>query len=287
MRHESPSAFSAVQVRYIVFVWLLLAFYVPGAAFVLSQFENEWTWYWWEIAYLYLSHAFLALTIVIVGVLLGKLPVKACVGRQPTRAELLGGLELTAFLFVASIAALYATHYPLSFVAPGFVEWWYINTADVIYSDGVSYPILPNLLGLLSLCVVTPVLEEIAFRGMILPRWTRKWGLRAGIVGSSAVFAVVHSDPIGAFLFGVGMCVLYLKTHSLILPIVCHASNNLVVWLLELWHRIGQGPEYVYTLQEFQSEWIWGVICGVVGAFWVALYFKRPKSSVPWTLPVT
>jgi membrane protease YdiL (CAAX protease family) len=285
MRSEG-SAFDDVRARYIVFVWLLLLFYLPGAELAFESVAYDWPWYWLDVAYWYWGHALFALTLLVAGVLLGKIPLKACVGRQPTRAEVIGGLELTAFLFVTSVALIYATYYPLSLVAPEFVQWWYIDTLDVFYFDAGTYPFLPNLLQFLSLCVIAPILEEVGFRGIILPRWARKWGLRSAILGSSAVFGLVHPDPLGAFLFGIGMSVLYLKTQSLLLPILCHAFHNLVVWVLELGDRVSRGPEYVYTLEEFRAEWLWGVVCAVVAVCWIARYSKLPKSTVPWKLPV-
>jgi membrane protease YdiL (CAAX protease family) len=283
----TPSAFSDVRARYIVLVWVGLAFYLPGSSLILSSLDFNWTWYWWDVAMFYLGHFYFFLAILLFGVLAGKVPIKTCIGRQPTLADVRGGVELTAFLFVASMATLYVTYYPLSFVVPSFVEYWYINTPYLVYADAGTYPVLPNLLNLLSLCVIGPVLEEVAFRGIIMPRWARKWGLRAGILSSSTAFAVVHTDPLGAFLFGIGMSVLYLKAQSLVLPILCHGLSNLVAWLIELGYLIAYGSEHVYTLQEFRDGWPWGLGCAVIVVLWVALYFRRPKSSVRWTLPVT
>ena len=111
-------------------------------------------------------------------VLVWRLPIGACWGRPPTRREVIGGLQLTAFVFVASLALTYLTFYPLSLASPDFVQWWYIDGYfPLLYYDSGIYPFLPNLLSLVSLCVVGPALEEIAFRGIILPRWTHKWGL--------------------------------------------------------------------------------------------------------------
>jgi membrane protease YdiL (CAAX protease family) len=200
----------------------------------------------------------------------------------------IGGLQLTAFVFIASLALTYLTFYPLSLASPDFVQWWYIDAYfPLLYYDSGVYPFLPNLLSLVSLCVVGPALEEIAFRGIILPRWTLKWGLPVGVLASSALFGVVHADPPGAFLFGVAMSVLYLKSQSLTLPILCHGLYNLAVWLMEVQYIVSNGPEHYYTLEEFQEGWPWGAGAAVIAMLWVALYMRRPKSDIRWKFPVS
>jgi membrane protease YdiL (CAAX protease family) len=265
----------------------VLPFFLPGFDLLLGNAAIDWPWYWWEVAAAYYAYALLAAAVWASVGLARQLPVRACFGRLPSKTELAGALELTVFLGVASLASAYALFYPLSFVAPDFVQWWYIDVAPIIYFDGDRFPLLANLLMFLFVCAIGPALEEVAFRAIILPRWTRKWDLQRALLASSALFAVAHSDPIGAFLFSVGMSVLYLRTQSLILPIFCHSLNNLVAWFAEVGYVIAYGPDYVYTLQDFLDGWRWGVGCAVAAALWVVLYFKRPRSGAPWRLPVS
>ena len=282
----TASAFDQVRVRYILFAWLGLMFHVPGVDWILSKTGFDLPDYWWNLTYQLAGQGYFVLAVVVFGFLLGRVPLRECVGRYPTRNEISGGLELSAFLFVSALATDYLTFFPLSFIAPGFVEWWYIDLPDLIIYDGIRYPVLPNLVTLFSVCVVAPVFEEIAFRGIILPRFARKWGLRAGILGSSAIFGVAHPDTFAAFLFGIGMCILYLRSQSLLLPMLCHTLYNLVAWLTSFGYDIVLGPYFVYTLEDFQAWWPLGAVCGVVTACWVLLYFRRPRSDVRLALPV-
>jgi membrane protease YdiL (CAAX protease family) len=284
---SGPSPFENVRARYIAVAWLMLPFYLPGFDLLLGRVATDWPWYWLEVAAAYYAYALLAAAVWASVAFAGQLPVRACFGRMPSKTELVLGLELTAFLFVASLASAYALFYPLSFVAPDFVQWWFIDVAPLIYFDGDGFPLLANLLMFAFACAIGPALEEVAFRAIVLPRWTRKWGLQRALLASSALFAVAHSDPIGAFLFSAGMSVLYLKTQSLLVPIVCHAFNNLVAWLAEVGYIIAYGPDYVETLQDFLDGWRWGVGCAVAAAFWAVLYFRRPRNEVPWRLPVS
>lgn len=287
MTQDKPRAFHVVRARYVVIAWLLALSASVGLSF--SGFVLEWPWYWFSVAYGW-SHHILFGALLFALIAAWQLPVRECLGQPPTRRELFEGLQVTAFVFLVSIAAVYATFYPVSFVAPGIVERAYIESAaPLIYFDGSGYPLLPNLLELITLCVAAPVLEEAAFRGILLPRWSYKWGVGRGIFLSSALFAVMHPDPLGAFVFGAAMCALYLRTQSLLLPIVCHGLYNFTVWLIEVASVIIDGPDvlYSYTLEEFQARWPWGAGAAVVCAVWFSIYVRRPKSSARWALPVT
>jgi membrane protease YdiL (CAAX protease family) len=287
MSPTDGSGFDKVRVRYIAIVWLLLRFYTPLISFLPLGYLGPMTWYWWDLVYIFYGHAFFALTLFIVCRLDAKVRFRRIFGRPATRSEYRAGFEMTAFLLVLSIAAEYASLFPLSYWVPEIIEWWYINLADLIIFDLGTYPFFANAFSLLSLCVFGPVLEEFAFRGVILHRWARVYSLKSAVLGSSVLFAVIHPDPLGAFFFGIGMSILYLKTQSLILPIVCHGMYNLVVWFIELGYLINLGPEYIYTLQQFQDEWPVGVICAIAALVWIVLYLRRPKDEIPWKLPVT
>jgi len=287
---ESSLAFAAVRARYVVLLWLYpwILLLLPALNDRLLAFGAGWPWYWWSTAYTWLHDGLFLGVLALLAVLVWRLPIDACWGRPPTRPEVIGGLHLTAFVFIASLALTYLTFYPLSLASPDFVQWWYIDGYfPLLYYDSGVYPFLPNLLSLVSLCVVGPALEEIAFRGIILPRWTLKWGLPVGVLASSALFGVVHADPPGAFLFGVAMSVLYLKSQSLTLPILCHGLYNLAVWLMEVQYIVSNGPEHYYTLEEFQEGWPWGAGAAVIAMLWVALYMRRPKSDIRWKFPVS
>ncbi len=287
MKPTNNTGFENVRVRYVALVWIILPFYSLGINLLPLGYLGPVDWYWSELIYVYYNHAFFAVTLLLIVRFGGNVKIKSVLGRPATRGEYLAGFKLTAFLMFLSIAAVYASFFPLSYLIPRFVEWWYINISDLIYFELDVYPFVPNILSILSLCVVGPILEEVAFRGIILHRWAHTYGLKSAILASSLLFAIVHPDPIGAFFFGIGMSVLYLKTQSLVLPIVCHGLNNFVVWLWELGYRIRVGPEYVYTLQDFQDEWYIGLICAVVVAVWIVFYFRRRRSEIPWKLPVT
>ena len=84
-------------------------------------------------------------------------------------------LEITLFTFFASAALIYLTFYPLAFVVPDFVDFWYIQLPPIVYVQDGRFLFWPNVLSFVSLAVLAPVTEELVFRGLLLQRWGSKY----------------------------------------------------------------------------------------------------------------
>jgi membrane protease YdiL (CAAX protease family) len=96
---------------------------------------------------------------------------------------------------------------------------------------------IPPVLLFLMLAVGTPIVEEIAYRGLIFTAFARKFGIVAGGVISSVLFGVAHVQSLtanGFFLFFITMSlggVLAYARHKsggLMLPIMIHMAFNAV-----------------------------------------------------------
>lgn len=120
------------------------------------------------------------------------------------------GMFVVQFLF--TLAAVTLTQ----LVAPGF--------DDALAGVGQGSLVL----AVLGLVILPPLVEETVFRGVLLERFTVKWNLVAAILVSSVIFGLLHVDPIGAGMFGVITCLLYLRTGSLWPGILLHLVNNAV-----------------------------------------------------------
>jgi membrane protease YdiL (CAAX protease family) len=257
--------------------------YLPGLNFIYEQISPTAELYWYDLAYYYFYVSILSA--LVVGLVSWYKLNWRLMFQDSDPSDYLPSVKLTAFVFVFSIAAAYALFYPLSFLFPDFVQVWLIELPPLIKSAQGEFAILANLLNLITLVVLAPIIEEFTFRGILLHRWTQKWSMNSAILISSLLFGIVHTDPIGAFVFGVAMCIIYLKTQTLVVPIICHALNNLVIWLIEVGYFVWQGPEQDYTLQDYQSDWIPGVVAAIVVCVWVYVYFKSNKSQTVWRLP--
>jgi hypothetical protein len=92
-------------------------------------------------------------------------------------------------------------------------------------------PLTPFQLVLLFVLVagMVPVAEELFFRGMIYPVLRYQWGSVAAIVGSAAIFAVVHVSWVlipGLFFVGLNLALLREWSKSVIPGIVLHVIQN-------------------------------------------------------------
>lgn len=272
--------------RYLVLA-LIASVFGPGANYVADIFSiasTEESFYWWDIFVQYYGHSILVLTIIFIAIVVG-VNRALFFGKRVTIKELIPGMKFICFSVLLSIAVIFALFIPLSIVNSEFVQFWLDIGPDLVLFDSSGYYVLPNVLNFLSIVVITPIVEEVVFRGFLLHRWSYKWSLRTAIIVSSLLFAVVHLDPIGAFIFGVGMCILYLKTQSLLVPILCHSANNLIAWIMAAGDTYIKGPEYEYTLEAFRSEWYIGAIAGVIVIIWTILYFRNRKPQA-YELPV-
>jgi len=272
-----------IKGRYIVAVWLIPFLYLPGINEIYTLIQADSEWYWYDITYYYYFH-FISAAVLVILVISSKVSWSSMF-RRPLNADFQPAIKLTVFIFIFSIAAAFALFYPLSYMIPEFVNYWFIELPPIIYTSQGQYPFLPNLLSFLSLVILAPVIEEFTFRGVLLHRWSEKWGTLNAILISSLLFGILHPDPIGAAAFGIAMCVIYMKTQTLIVPIICHGLNNLVVWFMEVGYVIWLGPDYSYTLEEFQAEWTIGLSAAAISAVWVYVYLQGKQSQKGLTLP--
>ncbi len=85
-------------------------------------------------------------------------------------------------------------------------------------------------------CLLAPLAEEVFFRGLLFPVLRSRWGTAVGVVVTGALFSLVHAggSPAEAlivlFVLGAGLCLLYLRTGSLLPCIGLHALNNAIAF---------------------------------------------------------
>ena len=193
-------------------------------------------------------------------------------------------LWVVPFIIVA-IAANYLLFLPLSYVLPEFVKSWYLEDSTImIWQRGDNY-ILANAINYLTIVFVAPVLEEFFARGILLTRWTVKWGVPRAILASSIVFALLHTNFLGAFCFACAMAILYIRTQSLFIPIGLHIVNNLTAWIMESLTLDTDAPVSYETLAEFQETWMIGLITLVISIPCVILFWRRYISNIDWRIP--
>ena len=104
--------------------------------------------------------------------------------------------------------------------------------------DGESFDVNSDMfiLEAIGTLICAPLIEELVFRGVLFNRLKIRTGIIASMIISSAIFAIGHDfgGIISAFLFGVCMCILYLKTDNILIPITVHFLNNFIALIIEL-----------------------------------------------------
>ncbi len=188
-------------------------------------------------------------------------------------------------LVVVAIAAIYVLYLPLSYVFPGFVKSRYLESSTtMIWKQDDNY-ILANAINYLTIVLVAPVLEEFFARGILLTRWTVKWGVPRAIIASSVVFALLHTNYLGAFCFACAMAILYIRTKSLFIPMSLHIVNNLTAWIMESVTLDTDATISYETIAEFQESWETGLITFIISVPCVILFWRRYIPKTDWRVP--
>ena len=85
------------------------------------------------------------------------------------------------------------------------------------------------------LVILSPIVEEILFRGIILRRliFEYTFDFKWAILVSSILFGLCHSfgGILSAFVFGICMSILYIKSKNILVPILGHFINNLISFI--------------------------------------------------------
>lgn len=86
-----------------------------------------------------------------------------------------------------------------------------------------------RLLGVASICVAAPIVEEVLFRGTILPEQRKDQSIAVAVLMNGALFSAFHLNPVN-FLpllpVGVYLAHLTIRTESLVPAILAHAVLN-------------------------------------------------------------
>lgn len=189
------------------------------------------------------------LTLVLIGLLVYGLIAWAAwgLGRQerdgwfprPSAGELRWALLVLPSL-AFDIGAFWTFWWFVGELSPGALEavlTWF--TAD---PGGGSWELVETvLLGIL----VFPVVEEMFFRGALLPALARKLGAGRALVLQALLFGCLHANPLGTAAFALLAGLLYLRTRSLWAPILFHVLGNalaIVPWTAtSLWRATPAG----------------------------------------------
>jgi uncharacterized protein len=167
--------------------------------------------------------------------------------QRTSNAKWLHLIGLVLCLLIFSVGSSSITASLLYYVWPSLLK---LNIA----SYGPEQSVFNWALDILTTIVLAPIVEEILFRGILLSRWSSKWGMRKAAIISALAFAILHTqDELGAFLFALCMTILYLRTQTLLIPIAAHALNNTIAVAIIFWGTHHTDASASGTLDRFSS----------------------------------
>ena len=232
----------------------------------LLIFSSLCLWVLWRCRYLHIYQRYL-------------------VGTLPQGFPWAKTVVLIGAALVFSLGAFQLSYYLLSFIAPSLVKS-ILQEGLLLSAQDTSAPLLYRGLMLFTILVVAPITEEFLFRGILIHRWGTKWGIQPAIVFSSVLFGILHTNLLGLSVFGLVMALLYLKTRTLLVPIICHALNNLVTTALDFLSTLTDSVETIDSLAEFQANWWMGVLCVAISSPFVLSFiyqnWPRPEARLPY-----
>jgi len=105
-----------------------------------------------------------------------------------------------------------------------------INLPDILKAnfDSMSH----STIGVFTLCLIVPVVEELCFREVIIGSLVRKrFNPWVAIIISSILFGLAHCNPAQILfggMMGIVLGIIYYKSGNIVLPSVLHILNNSV-----------------------------------------------------------
>lgn len=150
----------------------------------------------------------------------------------------------------------------------------YLPGDERVFGDGVYT--------LLTIVIISPIMEEIIFRGRLYNLLGHTASPFMAAFLSSFVFAAIHMQPIiiiDGFLSGMLFSYMYLLKRSIILPILLHICNNMIAYGLQILSYAGKplmeyiGSEHYYMPLYITSS----ALVLVFVAFMAKRFYKERK----------
>ncbi|MDE6847314.1 MAG: CPBP family intramembrane metalloprotease [Lachnospiraceae bacterium] len=89
--------------------------------------------------------------------------------------------------------------------------------------------------GMILFGLISPITEEIVFRGLVFNRMRRYFPHVAAVAASGVLFGIYHGNLVQGLYggcMGMLMAYLYERMHSFLIPCLFHAAANLVVYVV-------------------------------------------------------
>lgn len=147
-------------------------------------------------------------------------------------------VELKEYILPCTAAFIFSMLFSLITYNINFGNTALIDSGSKFYSS--TLPWLGIVLHIVTLLIISPITEEIIFRGLILTAMQKQFNDIIAIIFSGLFFGLIHFMAggvvlvLGATFMGLIFGIIYVKTKSLLPVIAAHAIANTVDFILEI-----------------------------------------------------
>lgn len=111
------------------------------------------------------------------------------------------------------------------------------------YQKTIQSLVKAPVMSFLQVCIIAPVIEEILMRGFVLDGLKNKYGVAVALLLSALLFAILHFNMVqtlSAFVCGIILGLLYLKTNSISCCIIAHCGYNLISYVTTIYPYVSK-----------------------------------------------
>lgn len=155
--------------------------------------------------------------------------VRPAIGEPVSGRVVLFSILLGVVVLCSALVGYEAIYLPAKDIMPDWLANYIFFEFERITLD---YPLWIVAVNLLNVALIAPIWEEMIFRGVLLFVLMKKLRFWPAAIISSVLFGVMHTDIIGATIFGIALCYLTWKTQSLWPAIIIHIINNFLATVL-------------------------------------------------------
>jgi membrane protease YdiL (CAAX protease family) len=211
---------------------------------------------------------------------LAQINLKQIIGHIPSHVPWLPLLSIILARRAFSLGFFYIAYYSLSFIFPAWVEQIISDNSLVEDATASSSPVLYYLFYILYYFILSPITYTFIFQGIILHRWSAKWGVVPAII----MLCLIHSinlNVLGGLSLGLMQTMIYIKSKSLVLTFIVNVINGIITFILFFMTLPLEN-----TLEQFRSLLGIGIVCFAVSTpFLIWVLYKnrlRPNEQLPY-----
>lgn len=167
---------------------------------------------------------------------------------------LMTGFSMVAILFINIVSSIFTM----------------ITHLDIPQADfSFDFSSLSGWLFLCYVCLVGPIFEEVLFRGVIL-RTLNRYNRYFAIIASALIFGLFHlylEQGAHAFVLGLVLAYVSLKTDSLMVPILLHIFHNTLTTITS------------FSLSFTMIDLLFRFACMIIALIWLSSHIKNLKEE--------